>query len=222
MWEQYVHTLVPRNAHFSPNSGQIARYLRDLAALGAVPLESQLVLHKPSGRIRMFTDPLTGESKSFPASERSVLQNIDDLASTIAPLDEYSVALEGKGPPHTIPFLLFNEAASFPGTYNFVERCCLRKTPVSMSDLNGMPLRDEVTPFGELCTSHEAAILRHPVTNEIIEISGVGCARFWLEFEFGKWLSPKFEHYPNVLNPEIVRIANQSFETRFVETFHLL
>ena len=73
IFEQYAHTLIPKESQFAPQPEQVIGFLDALLALGAAPLDSKISLMKLSGRVRWFTDPLTGERKSFPACDHAVL-----------------------------------------------------------------------------------------------------------------------------------------------------
>jgi hypothetical protein len=223
MAEQYVHTLIAKDTQYAPTPEQIIRFCEGLSALGAAPLNPKLSLTKPSGRVRSFTNPLTGETKSIPANDRVTLESTASLVSTIGTLQQYFVALEGKGPPALPPFALYLNDAPFTESYGFIVRCRLRSEPVSMSDLAGEQTGDEVPSFGEPCgVPHATGLFRHPVTNERIEVANAGCARFWLEFEFGKWLLPKIANSLNILDSTIVGLTNDSFGLGFAQGCHLL
>jgi hypothetical protein len=223
MAEQYVHTLIPREAQYVPNPEQIIRFCDGLSALGAAPLNLKLSLMKPSGRVRSFTNPLTGGTRSIPANDRVTLESTASLVSTIGTLQQYFVALEGQGPPTLPPFALYLNDAPFAGSYGFIVRCRLRNEPVSMSDLAGEQTGDEVPSFGEPCGTHHAmGLFRHPVTSERIEVANAACARFWLEFEFGKWVVPKIANSLNILDSAIVGLANDSYGLGFAQGCHLL
>jgi hypothetical protein len=47
--EQYVHTLIPNDPRFSPTAKQIVHFLEGLSALGAAPLNPELLVLKPIG-----------------------------------------------------------------------------------------------------------------------------------------------------------------------------
>lgn len=219
--EQYVHTLIPSDPLFSPTSELVIRFLDGLSALGAAPLNPELLVLKPSGRLRSFTDPLTGETKSFPANDRVPLMSTAELAPTIAALQQYYVALEGQGPPRLRPFPLCSNNSPFTGSYSFTVGCSLRAEPVSMSDLGDERPENEEPSFGEACRgSSRTGLFRHPVTGELIEVPNASCARFWVELEFGKWLLPKIGSSLDILDPAISKHASESFGVPFAQGFH--
>ena len=200
MAEQYLHTLIPPDANFVPSPEQVKHFIDALSRLGAEPMNDRLILVKPSGRLRTFKDPMTGETCSIPANERAVLESTADLPSAIGTLQEYFVAMDGDGPPRECQLLpLYFEDAPFSETYGFAVRCCLKPERVSMSCLADNQAGGDVPLFGQPCVNQDA-LFRHPATGVLIEVSNVGSARFWVEFEFGKWLMPKIGGSLNILD----------------------
>jgi len=178
----------------------------------AVPVDSTLIVMKPSGRVRYGTDPLTGEKKSFPAQDRTVIGITADIVPNIGKLTEYSVALDGQGPPNVPPFPVYADGTEFTGKYGFVVRCCLKSKAVSMS-----------APHENDSSGNSGnAVFYHPRSGKTIKIRGTGRARFWVEFEFGKWLLPKIEDSPNILETAIPALAQKSFGLDFTQGFYLL
>lgn len=220
MAEQYLHTLIPSDANFVPRPEQVKHFIDALSRLGAEPLNSTLILVKPSGRLRTFTDPITGEPRSIPGNERVVLESTADLPPAIGTLREYLVAVDGDGPPRVPAFPLYLEDAPFTETYGFAVRCCLKSERVSMSCLADDQTGSDVPIFGEPCSKQDA-LFQHPATGELIEVANVGSARFWVEFEFGKWLMPKIGSSLNILDPSILATADHAFSTHFTQGFYL-
>jgi hypothetical protein len=220
MAEQYLHTLIPADANFVPSPEQVKHFIDALSRLGAEPLNDRLFLVKPSGRLRTFKDPMTGEARSIPAHERVVLASTADLPSAIGTLQEYFVAMDGDGPPRVPAFPLYFEDVPFSATYGFVVRCCLKPEPVSMSCLADHQTGSDVPLFGQPC-SQQNALFRHPDSGVLIEVADAGSARFWVEFEFGKWLMPKISSSLNILDPSILATADRAFSMHFSQGFHL-
>jgi hypothetical protein len=49
-------------------------------------------------------------------------------------------------------------------------------------------------------------------------VPGAGCARFWIEFHFGKWLHPLIKGGDlRVLNPQVLAVAHRWFSTSFLQ-----
>jgi hypothetical protein len=219
MPEQYLHTLIPTDASFVPTPEQIVQFLDGVFALGAEPLNWKLLVVKPSGRVRELRNPLTGEVRSMPVNDRISIERLADLRSAIGSPQQYFVSLEGEGPPRTPAFPLYFEDAPFTKTYGFMLRCRLMPEPVSMSRLGDEQTGKEVPFFGQP-SSRRDALFRHPVSGELIEVSNAGSARFWVEFEFGKWLLPEINDSLNILNPAIAELAERVFSISFKQGFH--
>jgi hypothetical protein len=101
------------------------------------------------------------------------------------------------------------EEKEFRGTYLYRIHCCVRKEPVSTSD---------TVSFGNPCPpDSRTGIFHHPDTEAIIEIPNAACARFWIEFHFGKWLAPKIGNHLNLIQPSILQKASQHFGLPFAQ-----
>jgi hypothetical protein len=219
--EQYVHTLIPQDAQFCPRPQQVRHFVDGLSKLGAAPLNAEFKIGKPSGRVRSFTDPLTGEIRTIPGKEIIALNGAANLNRIVSTLDQYVLAMEGHGPPTLPAFPLYLNGAPFADTYGFSVHCCVEAEPVSMSDLGGEEAGYDVPFFGKPCGKRRGtALFRHPLTSVLIEVTNASCARFWVEFEFGKWLLPKIDHWLDILDPAIADLANQCFGLAFAQGFH--
>jgi hypothetical protein len=51
----------------------------------------------------------------------------------------------------------------------------------------------------------------------VIEVPNAGSARFWIEFEFGKFIYPKIEKRLEILSPLLVETAEECFQAEFVQ-----
>ena len=60
-------------------------------------------------------------------------------------------------------------------------------------------------------------VFTQPWTGERVEVAEAGSARFWIEFEFGKWLLPKMNDSFDVLRPELMTAIQSCFGMRFVQ-----
>jgi hypothetical protein len=54
----------------------------------------------------------------------------------------------------------------------------------------------------------------------LIEVASASCSRFWIEFEFGRWLLPNIESSLDILDPAITKLAAESFRLSFAQGFH--
>jgi len=224
--EQYVHTLIAADSSFAPKSEQIADFLDRLVTscnfqiIADQPYQPGVRLVKPSGRYRSFTDPLTGETKSFPVSERIRIERISDIPLVIEGPRHFSVLMSGEWNREHLPLsLLTTDGVPFDGNYLCEVSCHLRPDVVSTSCLGMNSGSDlNVPTFGEPCGADcKIGVFSHPWTEELIEVPDGGCARFWIEFEFGKFLLPQMDDTLEVLNPSIVMKAEECFQRRFVQ-----
>ncbi len=219
MPEQYAHTLVPERVNFAPRPQQVSDFFSGLVRLGTAPLEATVEVMKLSGRSRSFTDSITGEARSWPLYDHVALQSITNFPDALTGLGHYNAVMAGQGPPPVPPFSLDYTGKTFTQVYSFNVRCCLRADVVSTSDWHPEISTARTVPsFGEPCTLNDRiGVFHHPSEGTIIEVPNAGCARFWIEFEFGKWLVPKIHDNLNLLVPVIIRNAEEHFATKFVQ-----
>lgn len=210
---EYSHTLIPGQVDFAPNPGQVAAFLESLVSMGAAPLEPDIVVSKLSGKVRSVTNPFTLQTETFPMRQSERVQELSAVAGALTGLDDYNVTLAGTGPP-ALPPLEFD----FMGVYGFLVHCCLRDEVVSTSDSHD---EHPTESFGRPCSSRSPrGVFHHPDTLEVIEVPGAGCARFWIEFEFGKMLFPRIQDRLDVIEPSIVHAAEREFAIEFVQGCH--
>jgi hypothetical protein len=238
MPETYGHTLIPGSIDFVPQPHQVAAFLDNLAKLDAAPLRAALRIGKPG--FRSGVNPATGETLTIPVHRYTTLEAAADVSAALSGLDDYNVELLGEGPPRLPPFALWlhdirpltggqppeshaNDCAVIEfdskKSYGFIVQCCLRADVVATSDRHGvMPPERQMPTLGRPDKFHtRLGVFHHPCTNKILEVPNAGCARFWVQFEFGKWLFPKIEDSLNLLEPSVVELAKTSFGTDFVQ-----
>jgi hypothetical protein len=239
MPETYCHTLIPERIDLAPQPGQVAAFLAALASQGAAPVEGKLRLGKLDG-FRTAVNPITQETISFPRRRYAVVEGVTDVTAALQGLDDYSLQFTGKGPPNIPPLTLWlqdqyprntevklpvevNDCASveFKGNYDFIIHCCLRGEVVSTSDQHNSVIDPQLPGFGQPDKSHNRlGNFSHPCTKKVIHIPNAGCTRFWIEFEFGKWLLPKIDDSLDLLEPSIVAAARECFGFNFVQGCH--
>ncbi len=210
---QYTHLLIPERADFVPPPAQIASFLEGLVNLNSAPSKAAIRVAKHSGKFRTGSDALTGEKISIPVRDFASLGSISDIPERLVGLGDYDVVFSGQGPPKLSPFTLYtttdSEGSAFKGTYSYEIRCRLRAEVVSTC---------AEPPFGSPCPSErQSGIFRHPNTGTTIEVPNAACARFWIEFQFGKWLLPRIDRSLNVLEPSILANAIERFGTGFAQ-----
>jgi hypothetical protein len=190
---------------------------------------------KNKGRVREGHNPFTGEKISIPLPSRARekprrLANSSDLIGIAADQEEFDVMVAGEGipasPPLRIGFDEGNGWKAFEGEQCCMEvACCVRSNIVrlylleSEDDLHRPPDFAAYRPrYDEDCTTAERdGLFVHPELGAI-RISNAGCAMFWIEFNYGKFVYPRANGSDvNVLSGEVVRLARSTFGTDFVQ-----
>jgi len=225
--EQYIHTLISVDPEFVPESAQVASFLSELVSqFRFSPISGQrfltgLVVAKPSGKLRWGTNPMTGEKISIPEWDRSNLERFEDVPAFIEGCTHYSVGQSGQWAGKDRPVLLFKtDGAPYDENYVCTVRCELRPEAVSTSawDVEAGPDTRNVPTFGSACKDAvRVGIFPNPWTGGAIEIEDAGCARFWIEFEFGKFIYPKVTDSFEVMSPAIVLGAERCFRAKFAQ-----
>ncbi|MGH9590272.1 MAG: hypothetical protein ACRD25_07740 [Terracidiphilus sp.] len=225
--EQYIHTLISADSEFAPESAQVASFFDLLVSqFKFSPISGQrwlpgLVVRKPSEKVRWGTDPMTGEKISVPAQDRLNLERFEDIPASIEGSAHYTVAQSGQWAGEERPVdLLGTDGVPYEGSYICTVSCELRPEAVSTSawDVEAGPLTRNVPAFGSVCTNAvRTGIFPNPWSGEVIEVANAGCARFWIEFEFGKFMYPKVTDSFQVLSPLILSGAEQCFRTKFAQ-----
>lgn len=225
--------LISEDDDFAPQEQQVAAFLGGLTKLGSAPLQAKLRVGMLTGEFRTGRHPLTGERISVPKRAYAAMGSISDILERLKGFDDYDVVMSGEGPPRIPPFPLYVstdlqkvQVSETPArefevkeTYAYAVRCCLRSETVSTSDgREDASIGIHVSSFGDPWTSKDrVGYFYQPSTGAIIKVPNAGCARFWIEFEFGNWLFPLINDHLNVLAPSVVDCAEISFGTSFVQ-----
>jgi hypothetical protein len=242
----YTHTLIPDQADYTPPPGRVRDFVRALSELGAAPIDPILQLVSDAEWIswldgkRIITplalaevrrratklmparegrNPLTGETVFVPRRYHTLLSEVEELPLALDRLEQYEFEVSGTGPPK-LSLLDFNpESVPFESPFEFRLRCCLSRVIVSTSDYHGdQPTGRESQPFGEpVDKTSGTGYFSNPETLETIKVPGAGCARFRVEFAFGKWLFPKIRETLDLLHPTVVAAANKIFGVNFAQ-----
>ncbi len=214
---EYSHTLIPERTDFAPAPSQVAGFLSALVELGASPVNPTLSVSRLSGEMDSHVNPFTGQIDSIARRHRTAAGSLGQITLILGGLDDFEVIMSGKGPPkvHALEF-------DFDGQYDFAVNCCLRQEVVSTSDWHDeSPIERNVVFFGQPCSATDRqGFFCHPNTLEILEVPGAGCARFWIEVEFGKSLFPEIGDSLALLHPSIVDSAEAVFGIRFKQGCH--
>lgn len=224
----YTHTLIAAVPDYVPQPTQVAEFIAALESIGSAPLEPGYAVGRLTGEFRTGMNPLTGEQISVPRRSLTKLKELAEIAKILEGNDDYNVTMEGKGLASRPPFPLCrvensqqcNTVTPYTGEYGYSARCCVRAHAVSMSDWHEeiAPAPENVAPFDSPCPSESRKRFFHnPYTSEVIELSGAGCSRFWIEFECGKWLLPKIDNSLELLAMPILNTARELFRADFVQ-----
>ena len=225
--EQYIHTLISVDSEFSPDPAQVVSFFDELVSqFKFSPISGQrflpgLVVAKPSGRLRWGTNPMSGEKISVPEWDRLNLERFEDIPALIEGSHHYTVVQSGQWVGKDRPVVFFKtDGVPYEENYICTVRCELRPEPVSTSawDVEAGPNTRNVPTFGSACKNAvRDGIFPNPWNGHVIEVADAGCARFWIEFEFGKFIYPKISGDFDVLSSPIVSGAEQCFRTKFAQ-----
>jgi hypothetical protein len=97
--------------------------------------------------------------------------------------------------------------------------CNRRPNPVCTGDWWG-DQENAAPEFGfddPNCPIQTIGVFTHPWTGNRVEVANAGGARFWIEFEFGKWVFPEMTDNFDVLRPDLVEVTESCFGARFVQ-----
>jgi len=225
--EQYIHTLISVDSEFVPDPAQVADFLVSLVSqFKFIPISGQrflpgLVVAKPSGRLRWGKDSFTGENISIPELDRLDAERFQDIPVLIEGSEHYTVMQSGQWVEKDRPVVLLKtDGVPYEENYICTVRCELRPETVSTSawDVNAGPNTRNVPTFGSVCkNAAENGIFPNAWTGDVIEVADAGCARFWIEFEFGKFIYPKLTDNLEVMSPALVLGAEKCFRTKFAQ-----
>lgn len=225
--EQYIHLLIPDDAKFTPSAGRVAEFFEQVITkktfevVTVPPWQPGLTIGRPTGRNRKVKNAYTGEMMELkvPEMERPQLQNPSEIANVVERLTHYSVRLSGQWSALSSPIQLFMpDGALFDKPCVCTVGCEQRSEPVTMSDLWNEEERTArgILRFGEACAKLGGpGYFMHVRDGSTIEVSGAGCARFWIEFEFGKFLFPRMGSGLDLLDQSFLAMAEQTFGINF-------
>lgn len=215
MSELYIHTLIAKDNAFVPSAKQVHTFLGAVLELGVVPGEPSLVLRTRSGKTREYPNPFSGGTISVELKNQKKLKDLAEFDKRAAALSDYEIEVSGEGKPKLPPVpIQFNEPY-------FVGVTCLVSSKIrSTSDYHDESDQGKnAVSYGEVCErAVSRGIYSNPHDLDVIEVAGAGCARFWVQFELGKFLFPQIvDGNLELLDPAIVRAAKAAFGMRFVQ-----
>ncbi|MDZ4779210.1 MAG: hypothetical protein SGJ19_03050 [Planctomycetia bacterium] len=215
MCEQYTHTLIPYSPTLVPFAGEIQSFMQFVVETGVVPTRAQVQLLTPTDEVRIVTNPFTGRVHELRRKERKVIENCADIERSCESLRDYQIVASGIGVPRTTSLPM-----TINGPYYLSVTCRVSSTLCSTShDVSVDATSRGTAPYGTpVDQSSLIGFFANPHTGRCIEVANAGSARFWIEFQFGKFLFPAFDDDSLVIvNPVIVSAAERCFRTSFAQ-----
>jgi hypothetical protein len=217
MSEQYSHTLISKPKDFVPSPSQVGGFLTNLLSLGVFGTNPAITLRVPTGTFREypFLNPFTGERVRVEVMDNKRLESLAETHSKLESLGRYELELDSVGRPMVPPLNV-----AFEKPYHLGVICYVYSDLHSTSDLHSESgCRKAVPRYRQSEPSlPNVGYFSHPKTLKIIEVPHAGCARFWLEFQLGKFLLPEFsDGNLDMLNPTIVAEAENAFGIDFAQ-----
>lgn len=216
--EHYAHTLIARSNAATPTAAQVQAFVSSVIQLGVIPGTPETVIRVVTGHSEV-PNPFTGGLLRVPTKKsRSIKPS--ELSSALHSVADYEVATSGEGVPRLAPLPL---PAESPKSYFVGVTVVVSSESRSTSDTyNGFDAPLVKTPlFGEPCDSEcNTGYFSNLHTGSVIEVPEAGAARFWIEFELGKFLFPQITDYLKMLSPPIVNEAERIFGIEFVQGCH--
>lgn len=216
-FEQYTHTLIAKAVDFVPTSPQVQNFFSFLTARNVVPKPCVLTLRIPTGKLRKFPNlpPQFSENLFVEETERKSLADTTEIETNVSALGDFLLELSGTGYPKTPPLSIHSDTPYHLGVTCRVYSKC-------RSTSNDRAANPKTISYGRPCPeSQRDGIFHNPHNGEALIIPGAGCARFWIEFELGKFLCPEFTNTSlQFLNPVIQTEAVKIFGTEFVQGCH--
>jgi hypothetical protein len=210
----YSHTLIAKPKDFAPTAAQVQVFMTTIAAQGVIGGQPAAVLRTPSSRISEVLNPVTGELEKFIRKDHKNLRGLDEVAEAIGTLHDYEIEVGGYGTPRMPPLPI--ECAT---PYHVGVTCHVCSTLRCTSDLHVEPRERNLPRYGEPWNDGpENGFFSNPHNAKTIKVPHAGCARFWIEFQLGKFLFPRIKDDDlELLNRDIVVEAEQIFGISFVQ-----
>jgi hypothetical protein len=212
---RYSHTLICTSPEFTPTAAQVQTFLTGMVERGVMGGEPALKMRTPSDRIREVRNPFTGATEVWRIMDHTNLASVSGVAGAVATLKEFWIEISGSGRPRNPPL-----PVDLKDDYYVGVTCVISPEVRSTSDLHEESESALELPFhGRPCQGRpKRGYFSNPYTMEIIEVRGAGCARFWIEFQLGNNLFPKFDTGNlNLLDVAIVKQAANIFKKNFAQ-----
>jgi hypothetical protein len=232
--EEYTHRLIAISKSYRPTAGIVSHFLAQVIDAGATGPDHYIEFRKvvkAEPTYYSVPNPFTGKqdrrrmrTRRKPNEQRldNALQLVDLAESEL----EYEVSVISSLPPANPPLDVGSPDKDagwrrWEGAYHLAIRCCVRDSVVRLSQLsNAEGKYDLESPsFDDDCAEGELdGLFVHPESPIVIPITGAGSGRFWIEFEYGKFIYPRLGTAGlSLLRDGVRRLAMENFETPFVE-----
>jgi hypothetical protein len=233
MAEYYTHYLIPVPSDVAPSPDQVTHFLGQMITDShvALPVSISLIAIAKAKKKRQGVNPFTRQVEQA-ATRRprkpQTLSRIDELLNYVAELDEYDVSVNSNGMPPNEPlaigFIADNGSwERMREPYELEIRFRVRSTTVGLSKIStDQPPGSSSVPadfmFDEDCSTDEVdGVFWHPEAGEI-RVPNAGCAMFWVEFNFGRWVHPNApDGSVDLLDEAIVKASRRHFGIDFVQ-----
>jgi hypothetical protein len=218
--EQYSQTLIATAKEFIPSGQQIETFLSMMLELNVVPGDPKIGLRIRTGKIREypFVNPFTQKKMTAEVKDCKQIENLASVSEALKALNDYEIEVASFGQPKQPPL-----EVDFKDSYHVGVTCFVSSKPRSTSDLHDDKKNGKQSAlYNQLCPEMPAeGLFTNPHTLETIKVQDAGYARFWVQFELGKFLLPKFDKNGlELLNPLIVAEAEKIFGIKFVQGCH--
>jgi hypothetical protein len=174
-----------------------------------------VVVRSLSERTRTFKNPLTNKIQTVRLRDETELRGVDEVAAIVAKHQDFNITASGMGRPKCPPL-----PVNIAEPYYLGVTCRVYPEVRSTSDLHEESRGPEGIPsYGKICDIERTiGFFTNPHDMALIRIPGAGCGRFWIEFDLGNNLFPKFDRKDlMLLDPEVVSEARRIFEIEFVQ-----
>lgn len=238
MGESYTHLLISVSKTYRPTPQAVCQFLEQMIQTGSVGQDHKISFGKvvkAEPRSWEGPNPFTRKMQKhrMPSRRRQRAEHLSATSQIVALAEqeqEYDVSVVGTVPPTHPPLDIGGLGKdgtwqSWAGPYHLAIFCRVRNSLVRLcylksgEDPNGPPHDIGIPTFDEDCAEGELdGLFVHPLSPSPIRIPNAGCGRFWIEFEYGKWLYPKLTNDSvALLDPGVTRLAAETFGTAFVE-----
>lgn len=219
MGEQYSHTLIALPKNFAPAPIQVERFLTMMLARNMVPGTPTISLRVRTGKTREYPylDPFSGKNLTVELKDRKKLQAPTEIAAAVDQLRDFELEIAGVGLPKVPPLPI-----DFHEPYHVGVTCYISSQLRSTSDPHELlTCGEKLNLYGCIFTGDsDDGYFIHPHTMDVMKVPNAGCSRFWIQFELGKFLCPEIGNTLELLNPTIVKVAEEVFGIKFVQGCH--